>query len=321
MSTEVEALRLRVRELEEENRQLRQAPEELRRSHGELETAYAKLRGAQAELVNTARLASLGMLVAGVAHELNTPLGALSGNRDVLQRALRRLGNILEDEVVEPSELEELRRIVRAIDGIMEVDGLAVERMVHLVASLRRFGRPDQSEIDIVDLHEGLESTLALLRHELPERITVVREYAEIPRVECYANQVNQLFMNLLMNAIQAIRGKGTITIRTSHRDGEVAVEIQDTGVGIPAANLKRIFEPGFTTKGGRVGMGLGLLISRQIVEQHQGRLGVRSTPDEGTTFTVFLPLRLAGVLPRSQRSPRAPENHSRFLKPAPRTG
>ncbi len=173
---------------------------------------------------------------------------------------------------------------------------MAVERMVHLVASLRRFGRPDRAEIDTVDLHEGLESTLALLRHELPAHIRVVREYGELPRVECYANQVNQLFMNLLLNAIHAIRGEGTVTLRTYRENGEAVVEVQDTGVGIPPQNLERIFEPGFTTKGGRVGMGLGLLISRQIVEQHRGRLTVRSTLGEGTTFTVSLPVRLSAA-------------------------
>ncbi len=298
MNAELEVLRRQVRELEEENRQLRQAPEELRRAHMEVESAYEQLRATQAELVNTAKMASLGMLVAGVAHELNTPLGALNSNHDVLQRALKRLAGILEDEVVEPDELEELRRIVRALEGIIEVDGMAVERMVHLVANLRRFGRPDRAEIDTVDLHEGLENTLALLRHELPDRIAVVREYGELPLVECYANQVNQLFMNLLLNAIHAIRDAGTITIRTYPENGEAVIEIQDTGVGIAPQNVERIFDPGFTTKGGRVGMGLGLLISRQIVEQHRGRLRVRSTVGEGTTFSVCLPVRLPGGAP-----------------------
>jgi len=293
VSDDAEALRARIRQLEEENRELGRVPHELRRSHGELESAYAQLRSTQAELVNAAKMASLGMLVAGVAHELNTPLGALHSNRDVLQRALRKLAAILEDEVVEPSELEELRRIVRAIDGIMEVDGMAVERMVQLVTNLRGFGRPDRAQIDTVDLHEGIETTLLLLRHEMGERVRVVREYGEIPRVECYPNQVNQLFMNLLLNATQAIKGPGTITIRSSADDSHAVVEIRDTGAGIPPENLQRIFEPGFTTKDGRVGMGLGLLISRQIVEQHRGRLRVQSTLGEGTTFTVNLPLRL----------------------------
>jgi two-component system, NtrC family, sensor kinase len=293
-------LRRRVRELETENRELqaenqelRAAPAELRAAHDELRRAFEELRQAQAELVNSARLASLGTLVAGVAHELNTPLGAIHSNRDVLQRALKRLAAILEDEVVEPSELDELRRVVRAIGGVMEIDGLAVERMVQLVTNLRNFGRLDAAEIDFVDLHSGLESTLALLRHQLGERITVQREYGELPRVQCYPTQINQLFMNLLLNAVQAIPDHGTITVRTYPADGAAAVEISDTGVGIPPENLERIFEPGFSTKGSRVSMGLGLLICRTIVDRHRGRLSVKSQPGDGTTFTVVLPTRL----------------------------
>lgn len=243
-----------------------------------------------AEAVNAAKLATLGMLVAGVAHELNTPLGALNSNHDVLKRALGKLQVILADEVVEPHELEEVRRIVAAVDGVMRVNDLAVERMVQLVASLRSFGRPDRSEIDRVDLHEGIESTLAILRHLTKDRIEIARDYGDIGAFECYPNQLNQVFMNLLLNASQAISDTGTITIRTRAREDGVLIDIEDTGAGIQPANLKRIFEPGFTTKGARVGMGLGLLISRQIVEHHGGRIDVRSEPGAGTKFTVWLP-------------------------------
>ena len=246
---------------------------------------------ALAELVNSAKLATLGMLVAGVAHEINTPLGALHSNHDVLKRALGRLGNILEDEQVDASELDEVRTIVRAIGEVLQINDLAVERMGQIVRSLRSFGRLDRAEIDWVDLHEGLESTLALLAHEFRGRITVVREYGVTPPIECYPQQLNQLWMNLLINASQAVDGPGTITLRTSAADGLVNVEIRDTGAGIPPENLDRIWEPGFTTKGARVGMGLGLLISRQIVEQHGGRMTVQSKVGEGTTFTVHLPL------------------------------
>jgi two-component system, NtrC family, sensor kinase len=293
LNTDAE-LRQRIRELEAENQALRGAPADLEQAHGELLEAFDELRRAQAELVNSARLASLGMLVAGVAHELNTPLGALRSNRDVLQRALKRLGGILEDEVVEADELEELRRVVRALGEVMRVDAMAVDRMLQLVANLRSFGRLDSAEIDWYDLHEGLESTLALLRHKLPERITLVREYGELPHVECYPSQINQLFMNLLLNAAQAIREDGSITLRTARQDGEIVVEVRDTGIGIRPENLERIFAPGFTTKGARVGMGLGLLICRRIVDHHRGRIAVSSVPGEGTTFTVHLPERLS---------------------------
>lgn len=243
-----------------------------------------------AEQVNEARLATLGMLVAGLAHEINTPLGALNSNHDLLRRALGKLQDILADEVVEPHELDEVRRIVRAVDGILHVNDLAVERMGSLVRSLRNFGRLDRAEVDRVDLHEGIDSTLEILTHEL-RGVDVVREYGALPAIECWPQQLNQVFMNLLLNARQATPDGGTITVRTTADAPGVAIRIEDTGAGIRAENLGRIFDPGFTTKAGRVGMGLGLLISRQIVERHGGRISVESEPGKGTAFTVRLPL------------------------------
>ena len=246
----------------------------------------------QAEQVNQARLASLGMMVAGITHELNTPLGAINSNHDVIERALIKLQVILEDEVVTPDELQEVRRIVRAMDGVLRTNGIAVERMVKLVASLRTFGRPDQAEVDRVDLHEGLEGTLAVLGHVL-RSISVEREFSELPLVECYPNHINQVFMNLLHNAAQAMPGGGTLRLITTTDGGKVRLEVGDTGRGIAAEDLAQIFEPGFTTKGGRVGMGLGLAITHQIVAQHGGEISVESLVGQGTTFVVTLPTRL----------------------------
>lgn len=267
----------------------------LERMREELENtrrAYEELRKAQAEMVNSARLATLGRLIGGVAHELNTPLGAIHSNHDVIRRSLSRLQRILADERVDEDELAEVRRIVRAMDGVLATNGVAVERMVEIVGTLRSFGRPDGAEWDRVDLHQGLEDSLALLECEAGRRIRLERDFGDLPRVECRPQRLNQVFMNLLLNACQAIPEEGTITVRT-RADGEqtVRVEISDDGVGIPAEDLERIFEPGFTTKGKRMGMGIGLLISRQIVEEHGGRIEVRSRQGEGSVFTVVLPL------------------------------
>lgn len=247
-----------------------------------------------AEAMNAARLATLGMLLAGVAHEVNTPLGALASNHDVLKRALEKLQDILADEVVDESELVEVRRIVRALAGIMRVNDLAIERVVGLVASLRTFGRLDRSQVDRVDLHEGIDTTLVLLRHRLEDRIVIRREFGELPLVECYPLQLNQVFMNLLINAVQAIAGPGEILIRTRPA-GQSWVELlfRDTGSGMDPETVQRIFEPGFTTKDRRVGMGMGLLMSRQVVDRHGGTIDVRSEPGGGSTFTLRLPVAL----------------------------
>lgn len=288
------AIRRRRLELEEVNRRLEEASADLRRSNAKLEGAYADLRAVQAQAVQSARLASLGMLVAGVAHELNTPLGAIHSNRDTLRRAAARLADLLAAGRLGPEELRQMQELVENVAGVIRVDDTAVDRIVGLVTHLRSFGRPDEAEGKVVDLHEGLESTLALLRHVIRDRIEIRREYGPLPAVECYSNQINQVFMNLLLNAAQAIRGRGTITLRTRLAGAQVVVEIEDTGVGIAPEHLDRIFDPGFTTKGSRVGMGLGLLISHQIVERHGGHIDVRSEVGRGSVFRVWLPLRLA---------------------------
>lgn len=245
------------------------------------------------ETVNAARLATLGMLMAGVAHELNTPLGALGSNQDSLRRALGRLQDILADEVVEPDELDEVRRIVRALDGVMRVNDMAMKRVGELVDSLRSFGRPDRAQIATVDLREGIDTAITLLQHEMRDRINVVREYEDIPLVECHPQKLNQVFMNLLLNAIHATPGRGTITVRTTPADDGVLISVRDTGTGIAKDDLARIFEAGFTTKGSRVGMGLGLKIVQQSVALHGGRIDVRSELGQGAEFRIHLPLRL----------------------------
>lgn len=253
----------------------------------ELERSRMETAAREAELVASAKLVSLGSLLAGIAHELNSPLGALHSNHDVLKRALGKLQVILEDEVVDETELDQLRRVVRALDGVLEVNDLAVHRMVGLVKSLRSFGRPDRSERAVIDINDAIDSTLALLDHQLRDRIEVVCDYEVLPGIECYANQINQVFMNLLVNASQAIQDRGRITVRTRSSDGGVLVEIEDTGIGIDPETLPRIFEPGFTKKEGRIGMGLGLLIVRQIVDRHHGAIDVQSTPGVGTVFSI----------------------------------
>jgi two-component system NtrC family sensor kinase len=264
--------------------------EEIEALRRELDEVRARELGARAELVRSAQLATLGHLVKGVAHEINTPLGALASNHDTTRRALEKLQHILADEVVTPDELGEVRRIVKAVTAVQETNLMAVERMKHVVSSLRNFGRPDRSEIDRVDLTEAIDGTLDLLRHQLGTGIEVVKELAEMPPVECYAQQVNQVFMNLMVNAGHAMGERGTLTIRTRSVDSGVEIEVSDTGHGIPPENLEHLFEPGFTTKGKRVGMGLGLAICREIVDRHEGDMSVTSEVGVGTTFTLRLP-------------------------------
>ncbi len=241
--------------------------------------------------IGQARLATLGTLIAGIAHELNTPMGAIHSNHDVIRRALLKLQDILADEVVTPDELQEVRRVVRAMRSVLRTNRIAVDRMVQLVGSLRNFGRLDGSDVAQVDLHEGMNGTILLLGHELTG-IKVVKDYGDLPQVRCHPSRVNQVFMNLVHNGVQAMAGSGRLTITTrANPDEMVTVAVSDTGRGIDPETLERIFEPGFTTKGGRIGMGLGLAISGEIVRRHGGTIAVETEVGKGTTFTVRLPV------------------------------
>lgn len=234
---------------------------------------------------------SLQLMMAGLAHELNTPLGAIQSNRDVLGRAVARISEILQDGVVDAEEIEHIRDLSRTISEVIEIDQVAVDVIAGLVASVRNCWRPDEVEKRCVDLHAGIESTLLLLRHELKHRITVEKRYGSLPAVYCYPGQTNQVFMNLILNASQAIEGEGTITIRTYRKEKWATVEISDTGGGIDPDNIDRVFDAGFTTRGTKSGMGLGLRICREIIEGQGGAIEVESAVGEGATFRVLLPL------------------------------
>lgn len=264
--------------------------EELARANEELSRLLAELSAAQERLVMQAKLASLGQLIAGVAHEINTPLGAVVSNNDLFLRCFVRLRKGVEERGLgtEPH----IARDLRAVEELAEVTRTACGRITNIVRELRTFARLDEAERRPVDVHEGLESTLVLIHHLTKGRIEIKKEYGHLPPVECHPNQLNQVFMNLLVNACHAIPKGGTITLSTWYEPqiGMAHVAVTDNGTGIKPDHLGRIFDPGFTTKGAGVGTGLGLAICYQIVEAHGGRIGVESVVDKGTTFVVSLP-------------------------------
>lgn len=271
--------------------QLRQAKENLEEK---VEERTRELKEKQAQLAQAEKMAALGSLVAGVAHEINTPLGALKSNHDLFVRSMKRLRTQLNDPSMPESIRgdEHLTKMMTSIETLNVVNATAADRIITIVDSLRKFARLDKAEMDKVDLHEGIESTLTLVNHEFKGRITVVKEYGKLPKMECFPNQLNQVYMNVLVNAGQAIAGKGTITIKTSHSGNQVTLEFSDTGKGIAKDDLVKIFDPGFTTKGSGVGTGLGLSIVHQIVHQHSGHIEVDSEPGQGTTMRIILPVK-----------------------------
>ena len=239
------------------------------------------------QLMQTEKMAALGLLVAGVAHEINTPMGAIHSNNDIMQRAVAKIRKSLGQETN-----KEVFRLLGILDEVCRNNEIAAERIIHIVRSLKNFARLDEAEQKRVNLHEGIESTLTLLQHQLKHRIRIEREFGQLPEVLCHPNQLNQVFMNILVNAAQSIPGAGVIGIKTWRDDeGFVKIAISDTGVGIPREHLTKIFDPGFTTKGVGLGTGLGLSICYRIIEDHGGSIDVDSSK-AGTTFTITLPIK-----------------------------
>ena len=249
-----------------------------------------ELEDSHMKLIQSEKMAALGNLVAGIAHEINNPIGAMSSALDIVGRGIERLQEQVDGDGREVSEEPELHRILRILETNNRNAISAGNRVAEVVRSLKNFARLDEAEYQIADLHEGLDSTLTLLRRDLGGEITVEKRYGEIPKILCYPSELNQVFMNLISNAIQSIRSAGSVTIETFARDGEIHLSIIDTGGGIPHENLERIFDPGFTTHGVGVGVGLGLSTAFNIVQKHDGSIDVESEVGVGSTFTVRLP-------------------------------
>lgn len=240
----------------------------------ELKSAMKELKETQIQLINSEKMASLGQLVAGVAHEINTPVASIKSNNGIVAKLL---GSI------EDADLKEM------LTDINEIDKEAVNRISNIVTSLKKFVRLDEAELQEADINKELDLTLELIRHETKNRINVVKNYGKIPTIKCFPNMLNQVFTNILVNACQAIDGQGTITITTEYKKKKLVVKIKDTGKGIPQNQLSKIFSAGFTTKGIGVGTGLGLAICSKIIEKHKGEITVTSEVGKGSEFTITI--------------------------------
>jgi PAS domain S-box-containing protein len=270
----------------------------IKRALTDLADTNRELRQTQAHLVQSEKMASLGGLVAGIAHEINTPVGAMTSMHDTLMRAIAKLKEHLKETNPGAFEKDErLKSLFAMIDESNQVIRSGASRVAEIVRRLRSFARLDEAELKKVDVHEGLEDTLTLVHHEIKHNIQIVRDYGTLPVMSVFPSRLNQVFLNLINNARQAIHNKGTITLRTWVEDKTAAIAITDDGVGIPKENLSRVFDPGFTTKGVGIGTGLGLSICYQIVKDHRGRIDVESEVGKGATFTVRIPTNLDEIL------------------------
>jgi PAS domain S-box-containing protein len=267
-------------------------------------TLNKKLEEAHNQLLQSEKMASIGQLAAGVAHELNNPIGFVGSNLGTLDgylhdlfaiadacsgieegpaAAVARMRQLKADKDYDFLRSDTLQLVTESREGL--------SRVAKIVKDLKDFSRAGEAVWQWADLHQGLDSTLNIVWNELKYKCTVTKEYGALPQVHCIPSQLNQVFMNLLVNAAHAIPDKGEITIRTGQQGDEVFVAVSDTGAGIAPEILNRIFDPFFTTKPVGKGTGLGLSLSYSIVQKHKGRIEVVSQPGSGTTFTVWLPI------------------------------
>jgi signal transduction histidine kinase len=267
--------------------------ERLRQQNTELEATLRRLKETQEELLLKEKMASLGKLVAGLAHEINNPIGTVIGAADVSKRALQKLEQRLGSGLSE-TELhrdQQLNRALSALNDNANITMIASQRIAEIIQSLKSFSRLDEAEYQIADLHEGLESSLVLLGKKELSHVNVVRQFGEVPPIGCYPGLLNQVFISLLGNAAHAIVESGTISIRTYCEKVDVVVEISDTGIGIAPERMKRLFDFTFSADSTRVKMGTGLLTAYMIVQKHGGQIEVTSDIGKGSTFSVRLPI------------------------------
>lgn len=312
-----------ITELKRVTGEVRNQREKISRQNIELQEAYERLKESQMQVLQQEKMASIGQLAAGVAHEINNPVGFISSNLGSFQKYAERLVEFirLQTEAVRALEtgtgskevLKSLgdRRNALKIDFIMEdvsslilesLDG--TERVKKIVQDLKSFSRVDDEEHKPADINAGLESTLNIVWNELKYKATLKKELGDLPLTRCNIGQLNQVFLNILVNAGHAIEKSGEIGLRTWADDRYVNVSISDTGSGIPEERLTRIFEPFFTTKEAGKGTGLGLSIAYDIVKKHGGHIDVKSKAGEGTVFTVRIPRERADGSPQAEDMP-----------------
>ena len=278
------------RQLKAQNSSLEQQVDERTALAEELAITNLKLRDAQAHLIHSEKMAGLGQLVAGIAHEINNPLAFVINNIFIVQEGLAKLA-------AEGAGLPEaaFARVGKMQTRISEAQSGAT-RVKDLVTKLRTFSRLDEGTIKTINIHESIESVLLFLRHKMDGRIEVERQFGDVEMLTCLAGELNQVLMNVIANAIDAIDGPGRITIATGQQNGHFTIRVRDTGKGIPEEIRNRIFEPFFTTKPIGQGTGLGLAISYGIIQAHHGSMEFSTQAGEGTEFTLKIPTSLGAT-------------------------
>ncbi len=290
---------------------------QLRMSKKELEETLAKLQRTQSQIIQAEKMASIGQLAAGVAHEINNPTAYVSSNLNTMAEYQEQMTDLLSQygalaaslkalagDIDLPAEIFDSLKALRLVEEEIDMAFLredfpeliaesceGAERIRKIVADLKDFAHPGDQGYKQADINQGLDSTINIVWNEIKYSSNLSKDYADLPPVKCFPQQINQVFMNLLVNAAQAIEKEGLIKVCTRHHNDKVKIQISDNGRGIPEAIQNKIFDPFFTTKDIGEGTGLGLSLAYSIIEKHQGTIEVESQEGQGTTFTIFLPV------------------------------
>ena len=320
LSLLIMAIRLRKshRSLDNANKTLKIANETLEDNVKErtkkLTNTLKKLKQSQTQLIQAEKMSSLGQMIAGIAHEINTPLGYIKSNVQLIEELFSSVSHLLSEQdvlmkimlsdshdkailekqmtvVAELNETAQKNETMQAANELLSDSLAGLDDIAELVLNLKNFSRLDLAKVSKTDIHQCLESTLMIAKNALKYKATIKKEFGELPKITCSPSQVNQVFLNILNNAVQAIEDKGTILIKTEAEEKFIRIIIQDNGKGIPKDVLPQIFNPFFTTKAIGEGTGMGLSISYKIIQQHQGTIKVASTVGKGTKFVVLLPI------------------------------
>lgn len=286
--------------LEEENKRkaielekairIKKANEALEEANEELKRINSELKNTQVQLVRSEKLASLGKLAAGLAHEMNNPMGALMSMQQTLMKAVQRLEHALSESMSDFPVPERINKTLSIMLQSNDVIGTATKRVNDIVQKLKTFAHLDEAELQLSCINAEIEDTLAMMQHEFTPEVNVCKEYCELPRIKCYPAKLNQLFFQIFSNALSAIDSDGQISIKTMEEDESIRIEISDNGIGILEEDLEKVFDPGFSRWNMDVGVGLGLPISYQIVKEHNGELEIQSANGEETKVTIILP-------------------------------
>lgn len=277
-----------AKKLQDQAKILQTTNNQLEQRNQDLQLTMKELKETQEQLLLNEKLAGLGQLVAGISHEINNPIGAIISSMDILKRCVIKI----RDSISGSKLPDDISKTLKISEDNIRVSAEAGNRIALITKSLKNFAVLDESDYQVINIHQGIDNSLTLLEGELRDRVKIFKHFGDVPKIGCYPGQLNQVFMNLFKNASQAITDSGSINVRTSQDNNHIKIEIADSGRGIPSQKLNKIFDFGFSAGDTRIKMSSGLSTAYNIIQRHEGKMKIESKEGQGTTVSIFLPIK-----------------------------